>query len=109
MLRIVFMGSDAIALPALNWFAGEGREIGEIAAVFTQPDRAVGRGQKVQPNEIKLWAQARESSPIELRTLGFENVLLDAEDSDWGECETFSVFSPYLAWSVFIHGEHHVQ
>jgi methionyl-tRNA formyltransferase len=58
MLRIVFMGSDAIALPALNWLAGEGRNVAEVIGVFTQPDRAAGRGQKVQPNEIKLWAQA---------------------------------------------------
>ena len=28
-------------------------------AVFTQPERAVGRGQRVQANGIKLWAQAR--------------------------------------------------
>jgi methionyl-tRNA formyltransferase len=59
MLRIVFMGSDAIARPALDWLAGEGSKAGQIAAVFTQPDRAVGRGQKVQPNAIKLWAQER--------------------------------------------------
>src|SRR3954466_5464936 len=59
MLRIVFMGSDAIALPALNWLTGEGRSVAEVVAVFTQPDRAVGRGQKVQSNEIKRWAEAR--------------------------------------------------
>lgn len=57
MLKIVFMGSDAIALPALDWLVDGG--IGRVAAVFTQPDRAVGRGQKVQANAIKLWAQAR--------------------------------------------------
>jgi methionyl-tRNA formyltransferase len=59
MLRLVFMGSDAIALPALNWLADAGKSIAEVVGVFTQPDRAVGRGQKVQANEIKLWAQAR--------------------------------------------------
>ncbi len=59
MLKIVFMGSDAIALPALDWLAGEGSAHGRIVAVFTQPDRAVGRGQKIQPNAIKLWALAR--------------------------------------------------
>ncbi len=67
MLRIVFMGSDAIALPLLDWLApstssgqaGEGRVIGQLVAVYTQPDRPAGRGQKVQPNAIKLWAQAR--------------------------------------------------
>jgi methionyl-tRNA formyltransferase len=53
MLRVVFMGSDAIALPALNWMANEGKRQAEVVAIFTQPDRAVGRGQKIQPNEIK--------------------------------------------------------
>jgi methionyl-tRNA formyltransferase len=57
MLRLVFMGSDAIALPALNWLAESG--MSEVVAVFTQPDRAAGRGQKVQSNAIKLWAAAR--------------------------------------------------
>lgn len=51
------MGSDAIALPALDWLAGSG--LAQVAAVFTQPDRATGRGQKVQANAIKLWAAAR--------------------------------------------------
>ena len=58
MLRLVFMGSDAIALPALNWLAGEGRGVASVVGVFTQPDRAFGRGQQVQPNAIKLWALA---------------------------------------------------
>lgn len=58
MLKIVFMGSDTIALPMLNWLAGEGSGA-RVVAVFTQPDRPVGRGQKVQPNAIKLWAQER--------------------------------------------------
>ncbi len=57
MLRLVFMGSDPIALPALEWLAGEGRPVAEVVGVFTQPDRPAGRGQKVQPGAIKLWAQ----------------------------------------------------
>lgn len=57
--RIVFLGSDAIALPMLEWLAGEGAAWAEVVAVFTQPDRAVGRGQKVTPNAIKQWALAR--------------------------------------------------
>ncbi len=57
-LRIVFLGSDAIALPLLNWLVGEGSPLEEIVAVFTQPDRPVGRGQKITANEIKTWALA---------------------------------------------------
>jgi methionyl-tRNA formyltransferase len=59
-LRIVFLGSDAIAVPLLDWLASEGSRLARVVAVFTQPDRAVGRGQKVQPNAIKSWAMARE-------------------------------------------------
>lgn len=58
-LRIVFMGSDPIALPLLEWLMGEVATQAELVAVYTQPDRAVGRGQKVVANAIKTWALAR--------------------------------------------------
>lgn len=58
-LRIVFLGSDPIALPLLAWLAGEGREMGEVVAVYTQPDRPTGRGQQVTANPIKTWAADR--------------------------------------------------
>ncbi len=53
------MGSDPIALPALEWLAGEGRAVAELVAVYTRPDRPHGRGQRVEPNAIKRWALAR--------------------------------------------------
>ena len=59
LLRLVFLGSDAIALPLLDWLACEGSAIAHVVAVFTQPDRAVGRGQKISPNAIKQWTLAR--------------------------------------------------
>lgn len=58
-LRVVFLGSDPIALPLLEWLAGEGKTRAQVVAVFTQPDRPTGRGQRVTPNGIKLWAQER--------------------------------------------------
>lgn len=58
-LKIAFLGSDAIALPLLDWLAGEGGALAEVVSVYTQPDRPVGRGQKLTPNAIKTWAQAR--------------------------------------------------
>jgi methionyl-tRNA formyltransferase len=58
-LRLVFLGSDPIALPLLDWLAGEGSAVARVVAVWTQPDRPVGRGQKVTENEIKRWALAR--------------------------------------------------
>ncbi len=58
-LKLAFLGSDAIALPLLDWLAGEGQAFAQVAAVFTQPDRPVGRGQKIVANAIKTWALAR--------------------------------------------------
>ena len=52
---MIFMGSDVIALPTLDYLWAK-REKVEITAVYTQPDRARGRGKKIQANEIKTWA-----------------------------------------------------
>jgi len=56
-LRIVFLGSDAIARPLLDFLGAEPTV--ELVGVFTQPDRPTGRGQQVQANAIKQWALGR--------------------------------------------------
>jgi methionyl-tRNA formyltransferase len=55
MAKFVFMGSPAFALPALEALAREH----ELLAVYTQPDRPAGRGQKLMPSAVKAWAEAR--------------------------------------------------
>jgi len=57
-LKVIFMGSDPIALPLLDWLAGEGRALASVAAVYTQPDRPAGRGQKTEAGPVKQWAVA---------------------------------------------------
>jgi len=78
MLRLAFMGSDAIALPALNWLA-RSTGSGQVVAVFTQPDRAAGRGQKVQANAIKLWAIERGLPVLQPEKVGAAEQLWLAE------------------------------
>jgi methionyl-tRNA formyltransferase len=58
-LRLVFMGSDPLALPLLDWLAGEGSAVATIVAVVTGPDRPAGRGQEVRPNAVRAWAAGR--------------------------------------------------
>jgi len=58
-LKLVFFGSDPIAIPLLDWLAGIGRSTAGIVGVFTQPDRPMGRGQRITPNAIKQWASER--------------------------------------------------
>jgi len=49
MLRVVFMGTPDFAVPTLNALKG----FTEIVAVYTQPDRPVGRGKKLTFPPIK--------------------------------------------------------
>jgi methionyl-tRNA formyltransferase len=54
-MRLVFFGSDAIALPALeylHWAEGI-----ELAGVVSQPDRPAGRGRHLHANAISAWAR----------------------------------------------------
>jgi len=71
-LRLVFLGSDPIALPLLNWLHADprGQAIVQLVGVFTQPDRPVGRGQKITPNPIKQWALERGLPVYQPETLG---------------------------------------
>ncbi|MCC6414992.1 MAG: methionyl-tRNA formyltransferase [Opitutaceae bacterium] len=82
-LKLVFLGSDPIALPLLDWLTGEGARFAQVAAVFTQPDRPVGRGQKITPNAIKQWALARAipvHQPEKLRAEALQTLVALAAD-----------------------------
>ena len=53
-MRVVFLGTPEFALPSLRALLDNEYE---VCAVFTQPDRPSGRGQKPQPSPVKLYAQ----------------------------------------------------
>lgn len=53
-MKIVFFGSPVTALPALNALLSAGDE---IPLIITQPDRPAGRGQKLTPPAVKVYAQ----------------------------------------------------
>lgn len=56
--KLVFFGSDAICLPVLDYLLDEAASACELHAVVSQPDRAKGRGRKLQPNPVAAWARA---------------------------------------------------
>src|SRR6476659_666096 len=69
-MRIVFMGTPRAAVPSLERLIADGHE---IAAVYTQPDRPSGRGNKVQFSPIKEAAIAHGlefRQPEKIRTPG---------------------------------------
>jgi methionyl-tRNA formyltransferase len=55
-MRIVFMGTPAFAVPALEALARAGHQ---LACVVAQPDRPAGRGQALKAPATKEWALAR--------------------------------------------------
>jgi methionyl-tRNA formyltransferase len=55
-MRIVFMGTPESAVPTLRRCLQDGHD---VAAVWTQPDRASGRGNKVSASPIKEFALSR--------------------------------------------------
>ncbi|MBP1609541.1 MAG: methionyl-tRNA formyltransferase [Acidobacteria bacterium] len=52
-MRIVFIGTSDFAVPSLNSLLAAGCE---VCAVFTQPDKPAGRGQKLQMSPVKRCA-----------------------------------------------------
>lgn len=52
-MRIVFLGTPEFAVPSLKALCDSGYE---VVGVFTQPDRPKGRGNKVIPSPVKVFA-----------------------------------------------------
>ena len=61
-LRLVFFGTPAYAVPALDALIASGHA---IAAVYTQPPRAAQRGRKLRPAPV---AERADAAGIEVRT-----------------------------------------
>jgi methionyl-tRNA formyltransferase len=55
-MKLIFMGTPEFAVPSLRKLIEAGRE---IIAVFTQPDRPVGRKQIITPPPVKVFASER--------------------------------------------------
>mgnify|MGYP002714373619 FL=1 len=62
-MRVVFMGTPAFSVPALQAIAAAH----EVVAVYSQPPRAAGRGQKPRPSPVQ---QAAEVLGIPVRVPG---------------------------------------
>lgn len=67
-MRIVFMGTPEAAVPSLQRLLSDGHE---VVAVWTQPDKPAGRGDKVQQPPIKQFAlenNLKVEQPFKIRT-----------------------------------------
>lgn len=72
--RVIFMGTPDFAVPCLARLV----EISDVIAVVTQPDKPKGRGQKLLPPPVKVFAQKHGidvHQPIRVKSPDFVDVL----------------------------------
>ena len=77
-MRIVFMGSPAMAIPSLE----ASLETGHLVGVISQPPRRKGRGLKVKPSPVASRAEEADikiHTPESIRTPDFQNFLQSLE------------------------------
>jgi methionyl-tRNA formyltransferase len=60
-MRVLFIGTGEIGLPVLRWLLESGEH--QLVGVVTQPDKPVGREQRIEPPPIKA-ALAGSSVPV---------------------------------------------
>jgi len=65
-LKIVFMGTASFAVPSLDILVKNGYQ---IAAVVTAPDKPAGRGKKLRPSPVKLYALERKLKVLQPKNL----------------------------------------
>src|SRR6266542_5868782 len=78
-MRIVFMGTPEAAVPALRRLLEAGHE---VVAVWTQPDKPSGRGNKVSASPVKVVAQLlglKVYQPAKIRTDDAKNIFASHE------------------------------
>lgn len=66
MLNIIFAGTPTIACPSLKALI---ESVHTVCAVFTQPDKPVGRGQKISETPVKQLAQQHQITVYQPSTL----------------------------------------
>ena len=73
-LRVIFAGTPVFAVSSLKALAM--RKDIEIVAVYTQPDRPAGRGRKLKPSPVKVFAEKlslKVNTPIDLKSTETRN------------------------------------
>lgn len=65
-MKIIFAGTPEFAVPSLQALLGSNHE---VVAVYTQPDRPSGRGQKLMPSPVKALALEHKLPVYQPKTL----------------------------------------
>ncbi len=75
-MRIVFMGTPDFAVPVLETLLAEKHD---VVAVYTRPDQRIGRGRRVLPTPVKMFALDRGLPVLQPASLRGEEVAREME------------------------------
>ena len=92
-LRLIFMGTPDFAVPVLDALVGAGHD---VAAVYCQPPRPAGRGQRLRPSPVQARAEARGldvRTPVSLKGAG-EQAAFAALDADAAVIAAYGLILP---------------
>ena len=108
-IRVVFMGTPPLAATILARLLAERTGASptyQVVQAWTQPDRASGRGRKLQPPAVKVLAQAHDLAvhqPTRLRD-GTAEALLRAAKPDVVVVAAYGRILPAALLAVAPHG-----
>ena len=75
-ISIVFFGTPDIGLPSLEYFYNS--ELFDVLAVVTQPDKPSGRGHKLTPSPIKIFASEHNLPVFQPKSIRKEPEIISA-------------------------------
>jgi methionyl-tRNA formyltransferase len=103
-MRIVFFGSPAAALPSLRGLLEEGHS---VELVVTQPDKPAGRGRRLTPSPVKLFARERHLPVIEPAKIRADESVLPRIREAQPDVHVVVAYGQIIPASVIYFPEHH--
>ena len=102
-LKIIFAGTAEFALPSLQYLYESQHK---LVAIYTQPDRRAGRGQKLTPSPIKRFAVQHGLSVIQPPTLTDDQTLqrLQSFNADMMITAAYGLLLPKAVLQMFKYG-----
>ena len=102
-MKSVFMGTPEFAVAPLKALCEDGHE---ISLVVTQPDKPKGRGQKMLPPEVKVFAESRNISVYQPKSMKTDEAFerLSAEKADLFVVVAFGKILPQRILDIPKHG-----